>query len=271
MDALGRSENGGAPPCCQHCDSKEVQKLADLLLEKLGAALLGGGGSGAGGGMGMGVLTMGVAGAAMPLHRVLGVKRAMLNALLRDAVMDVPQYKLEAVGKILDSFIASQQNSSLLNLGAKAGGVMSMGMGGGSGTSRVLGSRRPSIADQQQAVLFSVEERVELAKLVIRKFDAALHEYHCSTPSCGTGCVFAVQRCPHDGCSTRFSQRWWGEHDAACLFKIMPCSNGCGQSTPRQATAAHLQYHCPMRPVSCPYAKVGCSVEGRWIVLSTEC
>lgn len=115
---------------------------------------------------------------------------------------------------------------------------------------------------------FPLLERWGLARATLRKYDS-MHEYHCNINFCGASCPFAVQRCPHEGCQVRFSKRWWGEHDAVCPFKIVPCPLLCGMFVARRSTQEHTANSCIMRPVPCPYARIGCNPPGTYFHVLT--
>jgi hypothetical protein len=56
--------------------------------------------------------------------------------------------------------------------------------------------------------------------------------------------------------------KWWGEHDANCDWKDIPCPLQCGRVVVRKNAEAHMAQECIMRPVPCPYARVGCVPPG---------
>jgi hypothetical protein len=104
---------------------------------------------------------------------------------------------------------------------------------------------------------FSDQERATIARALIRKRDRSF-AYHCPDPQCGQECAFALQRCPHPGCNVRFSQKWWGEHDALCPHKVITCPLQCGRLCVRSMAQRHTRDECIMRPATCPYQNVKC-------------
>ena len=62
------------------------------------------------------------------------------------------------------------------------------------------------------------------------------------------------------GCSSVHSRKYHLDHDAICPHKIISCERNCGDTFPRRMTEAHMNTSCPLRPVSCPFADLGCSV-----------
>lgn len=109
--------------------------------------------------------------------------------------------------------------------------------------------------------LFPAGERAAIIRALIRKHDLAYH-FHCTEVYCGTSCQFAVHRCPNNGCSVTFSRKWWGEHDATCNWKEILCPLQCGVCVSRRSAPTHMANDCIMRPVPCPFARVGCQPPG---------
>ena len=76
-----------------------------------------------------------------------------------------------------------------------------------SGLSSIVSSSDPidSLSVLKNALAeedFTLEERLELAKLIIRKHDSE-HSAHCAQQNCGEECDFAPAHCSHEGNSTR--------------------------------------------------------------------
>ena len=211
---------------CQHCDSVEVAALAELLQQKYFAALC----------------------AAHPdrrdvrQHKFVALKSSMLVALTT-VLASVRSYSLNHISSSLDEFIRSMRTSYSLT-----------------GTNTALFSDRDPFCQQVQAH-FTLEERQGVARAVVRKCDS-VHEFHCSTPLCGSACVFAVVRCPHLGCGQSFSRHYWAGHDASCAHKPVPCLMQCRELVARNCMESHMQQACIMRLVPCTYAYLGCQPVG---------
>jgi hypothetical protein len=109
---------------------------------------------------------------------------------------------------------------------------------------------------------YSVQEREGVVRALIRRLDR-FYAHHCPLPNCSTACSFAAHRCPNSGCMSQFSLKWWGEHDANCDWKDIPCPLQCGRVVVRRNADAHLAQECIMRPFPCPYARVGCTPRGK--------
>eukprot|EP01033_Poteriospumella_lacustris_P012154 gene12154-8696_t len=143
---------------------------------------------------------------------------------------------------ILDSFISSCRTTL-----AMASSVFRSGDAADNFTQR----------QQDVARYFAMEERVEWAKLVLRKHDVE-YNFHCSVRNCGPSCIFAVESCPNVGCCVYFSRKWAEAHDAVCPEKILGCPRTCGECLQRKRMDMHLRDDCILRPITCTYHSVGC-------------
>lgn len=63
------------------------------------------------------------------------------------------------------------------------------------------------------------------------------------------------------GCDVVFSKKWFSRHDAECPHKVIPCPRTCGDNFPRRLLQKHMESICPLRPVQCPFADMGCSAD----------
>lgn len=102
------------------------------------------------------------------------------------------------------------------------------------------------------------EEKILVAQAIIKKHDLNF-EFHCDQLNCGPACQFCPETCGNSGCGYVFSKKWFSMHDNECPHKIIPCPRVCGDTFPRRQTEKHMADICPLRPVSCPFADVGCS------------
>jgi WD40 repeat protein len=106
-------------------------------------------------------------------------------------------------------------------------------------------------------------------------------------------CPHLIIRCAHwdDGCTYECPRRSMGDHlyndcmyrsvvcpkrcgasvvvqelnahmEDVCLKTLLHCPNGCGQEVERGLMSDHESV-CPVRPLSCPYARYGCDLRGQ--------
>jgi hypothetical protein len=155
-------------------------------------------------------------------------------------------YSFLIVDQLLESFV--QSSSTALSMASSL-------IGGSSVTSNEYYETRKNEIAQRY---FSTEERIELAKLLLRKFDH-LNAFHCPRRNCGLSCEFRIEQCSNEHCFVYFSHKWWEEHDAICPEKLLFCERGCQESALRKNMNHHLSQECSLRPVVCPYQCIGCA------------
>jgi hypothetical protein len=155
-------------------------------------------------------------------------------------------YSFLLVDQLLESFV--QSSSTALSMASSL-------IGGSSVTSNEYYETRKNEIAQRH---FSSEERIELAKLLLRKFDH-LNAFHCPRRNCGLSCEFRIEQCANEHCFVYFSHKWWEEHDAICPEKLLFCERGCQESALRKNMNHHLSEECSLRPVVCPYQCIGCA------------
>eukprot|EP01034_Spumella_vulgaris_P029296 gene29296-36321_t len=161
-------------------------------------------------------------------------------------VNDIPAsyvYDREVITRKLDTF-ANQSKTAL----SMASSVLSS-----SNASEALSLRLVEVS----RLYFGDEERAELARLLIRKFDS-VYEFHCEKLHCGDSCQFSVELCPHSECGVRYSRKWAAQHDGMCPQKIVPCTRECGVDIKRRFMDPHLCQDCVLRPVVCAFTELGC-------------
>jgi hypothetical protein len=159
---------------------------------------------------------------------------------------DIPasfMYDLDSVVRKLDVFV--NQSKTALSM---ASSVLSS-----ASSSEMLSLRLVEIS----RLYFGDEERAELARLMIRKFDS-LYEFHCEKLNCGTTCKFSIELCPHSECGVRYSRKWAVQHDGQCPQKVVPCTRECGTDIKRRLMDPHLCHDCVLRPVVCVFTDLGC-------------
>jgi hypothetical protein len=212
---------------CDHCDSREVQYLSDCLLEALTQTSLH-----ENPGEYSGVATNRL---KNTLHELLGL------ASQKETFSD-----LAGVRQCIDKFFVSVINAK------SAWSKLSSIVG-----ADYLPERLPERALEVSSRSFPLEERQEVARMLLRKYDTAF-AFHCHKYNCGAGCVFALTHCPNLGCSEALSAKYLGEHAAACQFAPLQCERGCGETVVRKEMACHLRLACVLRGAECPYACIGC-------------
>lgn len=221
---------------CDHCDLQEVDKLSTLFLEKLAAASI----------------------VKHPRQlnepKMVALKNGFLSAL--GFVMEVEAEGDSQRLKGYEFNLVASQLEAFVNQGRTALSMASSALV--SGTSmEALSKRIVEVADNY----FSHEERSELARLLLRKFDI-IYEFHCEKVNCGEGCQFTVEMCPHQDCGVKYSRKWAKQHDSICPQKVVDCDRTCGETLMRKFMDSHLCSECVLRPVTCVFAELGCPVGG---------
>ena len=108
---------------------------------------------------------------------------------------------------------------------------------------------------------FDLSERYGIIRSLIRKNDL-VYQYHCTEAECGRNCMYAICVCPNPGCTMKFSNKYWSEHDAVCEYKKIMCPQLCGFTVVRNCCDVHMGSECNMRVVPCPFDRVGCTPIG---------
>ena len=109
-----------------------------------------------------------------------------------------------------------------------------------------------------------VEERIALARLLIKDIDREAHELHCQNETCASStttscCPFQFITCPNYKCGMRLSKRYAKEHDDECEYKVLPCPSGCGMEVARKDMHLHVTTRCILRQAECPLSMFGCT------------
>lgn len=225
---------------CTYCDKEKVESLSLLLLHSLSAS----------------------SSLKYPRHlneaKINGLKTSLMQCLcLGDAVgPDSNISDLRSVERVLEDFARKGQDglsflSAALSSQDKA---------------ESLSKRVHEIS----TTFFQESERVELAKLLIRKLDRT-YDFHCDAINCeenGT-CLFRTVRCTNPDCPDSFSAKWTEKHDSRCTYKVVNCDRMCGECVPRRLMQEHLLINCTLRPVVCPYEGLGCKSGGSNLVFKT--
>ncbi|XP_068683028.1 TNF receptor-associated factor 4-like isoform X2 [Montipora foliosa] len=68
-----------------------------------------------------------------------------------------------------------------------------------------------------------------------------------------------IIHCPRDGCQWTGELRAKEDHENDCQRFPVNCPNGCGESIPREEMCLHTEDKCPLAPLPCPYADMGCT------------
>lgn len=215
---------------CDHCDSQKVKDLSDSLLEVL---------------------------AQTSLYENPGdyseVETNRLKNKLHDLLGISTHSKtvqdMESAQKCIDKFFISVINSK------SAWSKLSSIVG-----ADYLPEKLPERALQVSNLSFPPEERVQLACMIIRKYDSSF-SFHCSQRQCGEACSFALMSCPNLGCSEMMSAKYIGDHLEVCPYTRQHCERNCGAVVARKEMSYHLKADCELRPAICPYASLGCKEE----------
>lgn len=114
-----------------------------------------------------------------------------------------------------------------------------------------------------------------------------------------TKCDFRKVHCPNPGCNIQLLAQDLQEHiEKTCLHKKIPCQwckvlitqaeqkdhektctkfplscpEGCGEvNIPRELMDDHIQNHCPLAQIVCPYSISGCSFKGPRNIVQEHC
>lgn len=212
---------------CDHCDSAEVQRLSDCLLEAL---------------------------TQTSLHEnpgeysevITNRLKNMLHELLGLASRDQHFTDMAGVNQCIDKFFISVINAK--SAWAKLSSIVG---------ADYLPEKLPERAVEVSSFSFSLEERREVARMLIRKYDTSF-VHHCDKVNCGAACSFALVSCSNLGCSEVLSTKYTSSHLEECHFTRIACERGCGEIVVRKEMSCHLTLTCDLRPVECPYACIGC-------------
>lgn len=127
------------------------------------------------------------------------------------------------------------------------------------------------------AKYFTDEERISLARLLIKDIDRDAHQLHCENETCAssqhagsnhgnskevddlTSCPFQFIPCPNYKCTIQMSKKYAKEHDDECGYKLVPCPSGCGMEVARNDMHVHVTTRCSLRQAECPLSIVGCT------------
>ena len=212
---------------CDHCDSREVQQLSDCMLEAL---------------------------TQTSLHENPGEYSEVttnslkntLHELLGIASRGESFHDMAGIYRCLDKFFITIINKK--STWSKLSSIVG---------ADYLPENLPQRAVEVSSFSFSLDERKEVARMLIRKYDTSFI-YHCNKYNCGTSCIFAPNPCPNTGCSEIVSSKYVGEHLEACQFTPLLCHRGCGETVVKKEMDCHLSFECVLRKAECPYACIGC-------------
>lgn len=122
---------------------------------------------------------------------------------------------------------------------------------------------------------FTEEERVSLARLLIKDIDRNAYQLHCENETCASAlnassthgsndedlisCQFQFVPCPNNKCGVQISKKYAKEHDEECGYKVIPCPSGCEMGVARHDMHEHVTTRCILREAECPLSIVGCT------------
>lgn len=217
--------NNSTTLTCDHCDLKEVDRLAPVLSEKLARSSL----------------------ARHPRHITASNMESLLNDFvdwlkLRDKTLE-GAYSFQGTVSICEAFV-----NSCYSLSAFATTAL--------GTEQ-FHSRMMEVTGKY----FPQTVAKEMAKLLLKKSDVD-HQYHCDTHHCGSNCQFAVEQCLcYEDCGVAYSKKWKADHHALCPHMLIDCERDCGKRVKRKLMMFHLTDECSQREVTCPFAMLGCEAK----------
>lgn len=217
---------------CDHCDTKEVQELSDQLLEAL---------------------------TQTSLHENPGEYSEVVTNRLKNTMHELlgiasrgeTFHDLAGAHHCIDKFFVSVLNAK------SAWSKLSSIVG-----DDYLPEKLPARAVEVSSFSFPLEERREVARMLIRKYDTSF-AHHCDKQNCGASCSFALTACPNMGCSEIMSSKYVDGHLLTCQFTPLRCERNCGEIVARKEMACHLRLNCVLRPASCPYECIGCKPAGK--------
>ena len=177
---------------CDWCDLQEIEKLSQLLLDKLAEASL-------------------VKYPSMNPWNVFRLKSSLIEAIgLMTVGEEQAWYDYNTIVQRLNGYVQS----------------MSKGM-----MRAIFGSEAKDSIGHRKTFLstyFTPYERTELSKLTIRMFDQRF-EYHCNRYSCSDtaqagssaiSCIFIHETCPNGICGFRASHKQQIVHAEQCIHKV---------------------------------------------------
>ncbi|KAL9180571.1 hypothetical protein ACHAXT_011024 [Thalassiosira profunda] len=117
------------------------------------------------------------------------------------------------------------------------------------------------------------QERLYLARLLIKDVDRFSYIMHCKRDSCSCAntsaagsdeeqeseCEFRLIACVNEHCNATFSYKYRQEHDEECGYKLLPCPSGCGTEVMRKEVHSHVRDKCSLRAAECPLGMLGCT------------
>lgn len=229
-------------PQCHFCDVAEVQSISQILL-------------------------YGLAGAAV--EKTAG--KMFQNA--NKAVVDVKKALLEYLNKTSEAYEHSTappgRPSEIVE-----GMIEDFISGKRSMMGRIAGGRKAKKDERTEAVVIDIEKqgiwpadrREYLAEALIARIDKP-RVFHCGTVFATEDeaighraqCRFRPVTCPNQGCGQLFSAMHLPNHDAICVHKPVPCTQGCSFNVPRHDMQQHCATKCDKRVMQCPFQRAGCT------------
>lgn len=216
---------------CDHCDSQEVLKISDCMLEALTQTSL-------------------YENPGEYSEVSTNILKNSLHELLGIASRAESFHDLAGVYQCLDKFFVTIINKK--STWSKLSSIVG---------ADYLPENLPHRAVEVSRTSFPLEERQEIARMLIRKYDTTF-QYHCDKNDCGSACVFAITHCPNVGCAELLSAKFVGSHLDSCMFTPLPCERNCGETVVRKEMDCHLKLQCVLRSAECPYECIGCTPDG---------
>ncbi|KAJ6845461.1 TNF receptor-associated factor family protein [Iris pallida] len=121
------------------------------------------------------------------------------------------------------------------------------------------------VQDLELTNFWKLDRRESVADAVLKNLDYK-NKHHCNDSFCNKRdlddhvrlCPFRPVECTSDGCKVRFCKMRQEKHDAACLYKVLDCEQGCGARVVRREMDRHCVTVCGRRMANCPFYQVGC-------------
>lgn len=269
---------------CDYCDLREIHRLSNLFLEKFCQATI------AKHPRHLSLVKFNII--KNDFIKLLFSLSCLQNSTLNDSLEKKPeeekllfQYNYLDLEKILNQFVSSSMTtlsraSSLLSSRTRSASIRETSSA--SSEPNVVSEEESSLPSQETPqnvyderviefnskksfLQFLSEERQEIAKLFIQKYDSPWNRFHCSEKQCSSrssACPFQHTSCPNKPCSVMYSLKYAEEHDMICPEKSLTCDRLCGEINIRRKNMNnHLLNECTLRLVDCPYQCVGCSTK----------
>ncbi|KAJ6810228.1 uncharacterized protein M6B38_158410 [Iris pallida] len=271
----GPTKDSAPPPTfpCPHSDSELVHRLAQLLLPGLAAACVDsttGDPFRSPGSVAVDLRRDLIDLHLLPLSQTFVPDTlSLLSTLPSDEPPDPDLPDLDSPSDILSYLLEQFASSRRTVLGRVSNWLLS-------------DSREDKIDDFVQELeltnFWKLARRESVADALLKNLDYK-NKYHCSDSfqtqqeldDHAGSCPFRPVECASDGCKVRFCKMHEEKHDAACLYKVLECEQGCGGRVVRREMDRHCVTVCRRRMANCPFYQVGCESAFAMCELEDHC